>query len=73
MGIYLLSMAEITMRIMGYRCERCGHSWAPRNKDRAPKVCPNLKCKSPYWNKPRQKPAKNNKQRAGGRHGKEAT
>ena len=40
---------------MGYRCERCGHEWLPRN-DQAPKVCP--KCKSPYWDKPRIKDLK---------------
>ena len=41
--------------LMGYRCERCGHEWLPRN-DQAPKVCP--KCKSPYWDKPRIKDLK---------------
>jgi len=37
--------------IEGYRCERCGHEWAPREKEVTPKVCP--KCKSPYWDRPR--------------------
>jgi len=36
------------------KCKRCGHKWRPRN-DKKPTVCPNLKCKSPYWDKPRQK------------------
>ena len=40
------------IRISGYRCERCEHQWAPRNREE-PRVCP--KCKSPYWNKPRKK------------------
>ena len=35
------------------KCLRCGHSWRPR-EDKLPTVCPNTKCKSPYWNKPRQ-------------------
>ncbi len=35
-----------------YECTRCGHTWKPR-ADRAPQNCP--KCKSPYWDKPRQK------------------
>lgn len=35
-------------------CLRCGHKWRPRN-DVPPTVCPNPKCKSPYWNKPRRK------------------
>jgi predicted Zn-ribbon and HTH transcriptional regulator len=43
-------MAEITMR--GYRCERCGHEWVPRQPGQKPTVCP--KCKSPFWNKPRK-------------------
>lgn len=34
-------------------CLRCGHSWKTREPGN-PKVCPNPKCKSPYWNKPRR-------------------
>lgn len=49
-------MAEVKLRVKGYRCERCGHEWIPR-RDKPPLVCPNLKCKSRYWNKPRQKPS----------------
>lgn len=33
-------------------CERCGHSWILR-RAQEPMICP--KCKSPYWNKPRQR------------------
>jgi hypothetical protein len=40
------------VELMGYRCERCEHEWLPRERDRAPKVCP--KCKSPYWDVPRR-------------------
>ena len=39
------------VKLDGYKCERCGHIWAPRDKE-TPKVCP--KCKSPYWNRPRK-------------------
>lgn len=42
----------------GYRCERCEHEWLPRDRSdgkELPTVCP--KCKSPYWNKPRQQQA----------------
>jgi hypothetical protein len=40
------------VQIWGFRCERCGHEWAPREPEQAPTVCP--KCKSPYWNRPRK-------------------
>jgi predicted Zn-ribbon and HTH transcriptional regulator len=42
-------MAEITLK--GYKCERCGHVWVPREHER-PRVCP--KCKSAYWDKARK-------------------
>ena len=43
------------MTVWGYRCERCGHEWLPREQGQPdPKVCP--KCKSPYWDRPRQAP-----------------
>jgi predicted Zn-ribbon and HTH transcriptional regulator len=41
------------VKIWGYRCERCGHEWVPRDKNKEPQVCP--KCKSPYWDTPRRK------------------
>lgn len=51
-------MARVPITVMGFRCERCGHEWIPRGGvDVEPKVCPNLKCKSPYWNKPRKEAA----------------
>jgi len=44
------------VKLDGYECERCGHTWLPRDhaaaEQETPTVCP--KCKSPYWNKPRQ-------------------
>ena len=41
------------VQLKGYECERCKHTWIPRSKiDELPTICP--KCKSPYWNKPRQ-------------------
>jgi predicted Zn-ribbon and HTH transcriptional regulator len=45
-------MAKVPITVMGYRCERCGHEWVPRDFDAEPRVCP--KCKNPYWNRPRQ-------------------
>lgn len=33
--------------VAGFKCERCGHEWAPR-LGRPPKVCP--ECKRTDWN-----------------------
>jgi len=45
-------MAKIILKVEGYKCERCGHEWIPRNKVN-PIICPS--CKSPYWDKPKNK------------------
>lgn len=37
-------------------CNRCGHHWALLNPNKEPKMCPNPKCHSPYWNKERVRP-----------------
>jgi predicted amidophosphoribosyltransferase len=39
---------------MKLRCLRCGHEWYPRDLHKPPKVCPNPKCKSPYWDRERR-------------------
>ena len=49
-GEILPGMAKV--KLDGFRCERCGHEWLPREKGQEPKVCPH--CKSPYWNTPRK-------------------
>jgi predicted Zn-ribbon and HTH transcriptional regulator len=41
--------------VMGFRCQRCGHTWVPRDSAKPPRICP--KCKSPYWDRPRRAPA----------------
>ncbi len=46
-------MPKVKITLEGFKCERCGHEWVPRNTKEEPAVCP--KCKSPYWNKPRRK------------------
>jgi len=46
-------MGRVKITVEGFKCERCGHEWIPRNKEEHPRVCP--KCKSPYWDKPRKK------------------
>lgn len=49
-------MGDITLK--GFKCERCGHIWAPRqaldSKDpiQRPRVCP--ACKSAWWDVPRK-------------------
>ena len=48
-----MGMAKVKLEVWGFRCERCGHEWVPREPDREPRVCP--RCKSPYWNRPRKK------------------
>lgn len=45
-------MARVPITSMGYKCERCGHQWIPRDETRVPTVCPT--CKSPYWDTPRK-------------------
>ncbi len=45
-------MGKLEITVMGFRCDRCGHEWVPRDSESEPRVCP--KCKSPYWNKPRK-------------------
>lgn len=48
-------MAKV--KLDGYRCERCEHTWIPRDTTIGePVICP--KCKSPYWNKPRRNKVK---------------
>lgn len=38
------------------RCKRCDYRWGQRFEGLKPKTCPNPKCRSPYWNKPRRTP-----------------
>jgi hypothetical protein len=45
-------MARVPITVMGFRCDRCGHEWIPQKIDNPPRVCPNPKCHSPYWNAP---------------------
>lgn len=40
------------------KCLRCDHTWYQRSPNGPPKVCPNPKCKSPYWDRPRREPLK---------------
>jgi hypothetical protein len=40
------------------KCLRCGYEWYPRDPNVLPKVCPNPKCKSPYWDRERNQKRK---------------
>ncbi|MGI9011114.1 MAG: hypothetical protein ACR2F1_08000 [Nitrososphaeraceae archaeon] len=46
-----------TIKVEQLECNRCFYKWWPRisrdGKTVIPQVCPNPKCKSPYWNKER--------------------
>ena len=52
------SMGRI--QFQGFKCERCGHTWAPRQALDSgepipvPRVCP--KCKSAWWDVPKKEP-----------------
>lgn len=37
-----------------FKCLRCGHGWLPRQRE--VRICP--KCKSAWWDKPKQTKAK---------------
>jgi len=52
--IELIAGCKVKVTVDAWRCERCEHTWVPRDWDTEPRVCP--KCKSPYWNKPRRRP-----------------
>ena len=43
----------MNLKLPTLTCLRCGYSWFPRSTQ-LPKVCPNRKCKSPYWNRKRR-------------------
>ena len=44
--------------MMTLSCNRCGHTWLRRSLTKLPQHCPNPKCHSPYFNRPRVRPIK---------------
>ena len=48
-------MMDLTAALKALRltCLRCGHAWTRKTAKR-PDVCPNPKCKSPYWDRARK-------------------
>ena len=52
------SIPKKGMEIKELHCLRCDYRWHPRiinGKAKIPSTCPKKECRSPYWNKPRQK------------------
>ncbi len=52
------SIPKKGMEIQELHCLRCDNRWHPRvinGKVKIPSTCPAKECRSPYWNKPRQK------------------
>jgi len=45
------------MKLPRYECNRCGYKWVPRS-EKVPMACANPKCRSPYWNKIRERKVK---------------
>lgn len=41
--------------LLKLRCTRCGTEWFPRNPLKLPKTCANPNCKSPYYNRERER------------------
>ncbi len=52
----LMAVTKKKVVVLVLQCERCGYKWTARGEV-LPKVCSSPKCKSPYWNRPRQKKA----------------
>lgn len=48
--------SKTRVMILGFRCLRCFHVWAPNKGTVYPKACG--RCKSPLWDKPRTHPQK---------------
>lgn len=42
---------QISKGIWLHECNRCKHKWTSKIEN--PGSCANIKCRSPYWNKPR--------------------
>jgi DNA-directed RNA polymerase subunit RPC12/RpoP len=44
-----------TVKVDAYKCERCGHVWIPRDREKRKRPIACAKCKSAYWDTPRKK------------------
>lgn len=55
-------MPKTATTVSGLRCERCNHEWIPKQVA-LPHTCPH--CRSPYWDRPRQRVRRTLKERTG--------
>lgn len=46
-------MPRKEIKLTAFVCSRCGYEWIPKDPEKPPEHCPNVKCHSPYWDKPR--------------------
>lgn len=37
-------------KLIGCKCDLCGHEWIPRIDPSNIRQCPNLRCRTMYWN-----------------------
>lgn len=51
---YLFEVTNFMALPFKLRCRICGHEWI-RKSDSLPMRCPNPKCQSPYWDRPKEK------------------
>ena len=49
----VLQESEVESETQELTCKRCGHAWMPRKPER-PRICPNPRCHSALWEKPKQ-------------------
>ncbi len=46
-----------TITLPVWTCNRCGHRWIGKSQE-PPRVCVSRSCHSPYWNRERKHPKK---------------
>ena len=57
MDNYSADVHTAAMDVFRLTCKRCGYTWIPR-QEAPPKQCPNSKCRSMYWDRPRRRESK---------------
>ena len=41
------------IEVQTLRCSKCGYEWIPKDQNKLPGTCPDPKCRSKNWNKPK--------------------